>query len=49
LDKFLAAVGGWAQIGTRLRWPYKGIDKNEIALVRKIGQKILPEFFILCA
>ena len=23
LDKLLAAVGGWADIGTRLRWPYR--------------------------
>jgi 4-hydroxy-tetrahydrodipicolinate synthase len=46
LDKFLAAVGGWSGIDTRLRWPYHGIDKGEIHKVRKIGQEILPEFFV---
>lgn len=45
LDKFLAAVGGWANIGTRLRWPYKWIPGKEIAPVRKIARSIIPEFF----
>ena len=49
LDKFLAAVGGWAQIGTRLRWPYRGINENEVTDVRRIAQRILPEFFNVCA
>ena len=46
LDKFLAAVGGWAKIGTRLRWPYQGIDPAAVATARKMGLKILPEFFL---
>ncbi|MEQ9438704.1 MAG: dihydrodipicolinate synthase family protein [Cyclobacteriaceae bacterium] len=45
VDKLLAAVGGWADIGTRLRWPYRGIDETEVAKVRQAGQRILPEFF----
>lgn len=45
IDKFLAAVGGWANIGTRLRWPYKGINENEVLKMRKIAKNILPEFF----
>jgi 4-hydroxy-tetrahydrodipicolinate synthase len=34
IDKFLAVVGGWANIGTRLRWPYKWIDKKEVDKMR---------------
>ena len=45
LDKFLVAVGGWAKIGTRLRWPYQGIDPAAVAAAQKTGQNILPEFF----
>lgn len=46
LDKFLAAVGDWAPIGTRLRWPYDWIPEGEISTAKKIARQILPEFFI---
>ena len=46
LDKFLAAVGGWSQVGTRLRWPYKWIAETEVEVVRAKAKKYLPEFFI---
>ncbi|MEJ7769155.1 MAG: dihydrodipicolinate synthase family protein [Chitinophagaceae bacterium] len=45
LDKFLAAVGGWSNIGTRLRWPYKWVDESTIAATRKKAAMLLPEFF----
>lgn len=44
LDKFLAAVGGWADIGTRLRWPYKSIDQKEVDRVKTVFHKMVPEF-----
>ncbi|MCW3110017.1 MAG: dihydrodipicolinate synthase family protein, partial [Segetibacter sp.] len=46
LDKFLAAVGGWADIGTRLRWPYKSIDQKEVERVKTAFHKMVPEFVI---
>ncbi|HEY8969114.1 MAG TPA: dihydrodipicolinate synthase family protein [Puia sp.] len=46
LDKFLAAVGGWGNVGTRLRWPYKWIDEKEAAAARVIAKSLLPEFFL---
>lgn len=46
LDKFLAAVGGWAPVGTRLRWPYDWIVEAEISAVKKIACQLLPEFFM---
>jgi dihydrodipicolinate synthase/N-acetylneuraminate lyase len=45
-DKFLAAIGGWADIGTRLRWPYQGICHDEVERVRGIACELLPEFFV---
>lgn len=44
LDKFLAAVGGWSAIGTRLRWPFKSIPQDEVEAVRLRAKKWLPEF-----
>ena len=44
-DKFMAAVGGWCGISTKLRWPYIGIGENEIERVREAGKKLIPEFF----
>ena len=45
LDKFLAAVGGWGNVGTRLRWPYKWIDEKEVVGAREVAMQLLPEFF----
>ncbi|WPU92758.1 dihydrodipicolinate synthase family protein [Mucilaginibacter sabulilitoris] len=45
LDKFLAAVGGWMPLGTRLRWPYQYISAEDITLVRKRAINLIPEFF----
>jgi 4-hydroxy-tetrahydrodipicolinate synthase len=45
VDKFLAAIGGWSVVGTRLRWPYRWIDESEVKDMRTICENILPEFF----
>ena len=45
LDKLLAAIGGWADVGTRLRWPYRWIDPQEAARLRPLAQTLLPELF----
>lgn len=45
VDKLLAAVGGWADVGTRLRWPYRWVPEKEVAAVRQACRKLLPEFF----
>jgi dihydrodipicolinate synthase/N-acetylneuraminate lyase len=46
-DKLLAAIGGWANVGTRLRWPYQGIDESEVTNLRAIAYEMMSEFFIL--
>ncbi|MBO9204879.1 MULTISPECIES: dihydrodipicolinate synthase family protein [Niastella] len=48
-DKLLAAIGGWSNTGTRLRWPYIGIDDSEVAKLRPIAHELMPEFFALPA
>lgn len=43
-DRFMANVGGWANVGSRLRWPYSSIPEYYIPEVRKRGHDIIPEF-----
>ncbi|MFA6086570.1 dihydrodipicolinate synthase family protein [Mucilaginibacter sp.] len=45
LDKFLAAVGGHYQVGTRLRWPYKWIPDTEVAAAQEKARELIPYFF----
>jgi len=44
VDKFLAAIGNWADIGTRLRWPYQSLSLDKVNRSRKICREIIPEF-----
>ncbi|WP_205510648.1 dihydrodipicolinate synthase family protein [Longitalea arenae] len=48
-DKLLAAIGGWSHVGTRLRWPYKGIDEGEVTKLQAIAHEMMSEFFLLHA
>jgi dihydrodipicolinate synthase/N-acetylneuraminate lyase len=45
LDKFLAHVGGWAEIGTRVRWPYASVDEPYAEKLRPLARAQLPELF----
>lgn len=45
LDKVLAAAGGWVDIGTRLRRPYRWIDPAEVPPLHAAVRKALPELF----
>lgn len=44
-DRFMAMVGGWADIGAYLRWPYKSIPEDLAEPVRLKAKNIIPEFF----
>jgi len=46
LDKLLAAVGDWAPVGTRLRWPYHFIDASHAGKLREIAAEMVPELFV---
>jgi len=45
VDKFMAVVGAWTPIGTRIRWPYKSIPQEEVGMIRLKCADILPEVF----
>jgi dihydrodipicolinate synthase/N-acetylneuraminate lyase len=44
-DRFMALVGGWADVGAKLRWPYKSIAEELAGPVRIKARQIIPEFF----
>jgi dihydrodipicolinate synthase/N-acetylneuraminate lyase len=44
-DRFMAAMGGWADIGADLRWPYRSIPEELVNKIRPEAEKIIPEFF----
>ncbi|HZX06955.1 dihydrodipicolinate synthase family protein [Kribbella sp.] len=45
LDKFLAAVGGWADVGTRVRWPMQAATTEQVTAARTDVRRLLPELF----
>ena len=45
LDKLLACVGNWAPLGTRLRWPYTGVEESEVEQLRAAARKHIPFLF----
>ncbi len=46
LDKFLAAVGGWCNVGTKVRWPYQSVPEHMVDQFRILAREQLPEFFV---
>jgi dihydrodipicolinate synthase/N-acetylneuraminate lyase len=46
LDRFLAAVGGWSDVGTRPRWPLRGAPENAVEVAHRAARDILPELFV---
>ena len=45
VDKLLVMIGGWGDLGTRLRWPYRWIPASEADRLRPTARHLLPEFF----
>ena len=45
LDKTLAALGGWADIGLRLRWPYRAVPIELVDSLRPLIRAAVPELF----
>ena len=43
-DRLLAGIGGWADVGYRMRWPYRAIPEHEVERLRPIAQSLIPEF-----
>lgn len=45
LDKFLAAVGDWADVGTRVRWPMQWATEEQVEAARPVVRRLVPELF----
>jgi dihydrodipicolinate synthase/N-acetylneuraminate lyase len=45
IDKLMAAVGAWADVGTRLRWPYRGAPAGLAGQLRPAACELMPEMF----
>jgi dihydrodipicolinate synthase/N-acetylneuraminate lyase len=43
-DRLMALVGGWAEVGENMRWPYRSIPAAEALRLRPIAAALLPEF-----
>jgi dihydrodipicolinate synthase/N-acetylneuraminate lyase len=43
LDKFLAAVGGWPDVGLRIRWPYASVPADLVGPARQTALELVPE------
>jgi dihydrodipicolinate synthase/N-acetylneuraminate lyase len=43
-DRLLAQVGGWADVGQRVRWPYRSIPMREVPRLRAALDELVPEF-----
>jgi len=44
-DKLMASVGNWADVGTRVRWPYHSFDQSYAEQLRPIARQMMPELF----
>jgi len=45
LDKALAYVGAWADIGIRVRWPYRSVPEEVAFELRSVARRLMPELF----
>lgn len=45
VDKLMVAIGGWADVGPRLRWPYRWIPEQEAERLRPVALDLMPELF----
>ena len=45
LDKALAHIGGWADIGTCIRGPWRSVPTHIVEPLRPIVRAELPELF----
>ncbi|MDY0165139.1 MAG: dihydrodipicolinate synthase family protein [Thermoguttaceae bacterium] len=43
-DRFMALLGGWADVGERMRWPYRSIPPAEAERIRPAAEALIPEF-----
>lgn len=42
-DKLMSVIGGWADVGSRMRWPYRSIPVSEAERLRPVAYEMIPE------
>lgn len=43
-DRLMALIGGWADVGQTMRWPYRSIPSEQAERLRPILADLVPEF-----
>ena len=43
-DKFMSVIGGWSNVGGRMRWPYRSIPADDAVRVRIAAKQLIPAF-----
>ena len=43
-DRLMALLGGWADVGAEMRWPYRSIPVAEAERLRPAARELIPEF-----
>lgn len=44
-DRFLAVLGDWADVGGKMRWPYRSVPVEYADQIRSEVRDLIPEFF----
>jgi dihydrodipicolinate synthase/N-acetylneuraminate lyase len=45
-DRFMAVLGGWADVGQHMRWPYRSIPSAESERIGPAAHALIPEFVL---
>lgn len=45
IDKLMCAIGGWCDVGVRMRWPYKPVPESQVDHLRAMAFEALPQLF----
>ncbi len=46
LDKALCAAGGWCEMPSRMRWPYRSVEDNKVMELAEAARRALPELWL---
>ena len=43
-DRLMAQIGNWADVGSRMRWPYRSIPSSDVRPLHQTLSEMVPEF-----
>jgi 4-hydroxy-tetrahydrodipicolinate synthase len=44
VDKLLCTIGGWCDVGVRMRWPYKSVSQDQVDYLLAMALEAVPDF-----